>query len=126
MEKLEKQPCPFCNKKALTLAQEETDVPYFGKTLVFSMDCSECKYHKADVEAAELKDPVKITFNIENKKDINVRVIKSAAATIKIPQMRMDVRPGPAAEGFIYALRLVGLLGFYNAYQHLLFVGHIF
>lgn len=101
MEKLEKQPCPFCHKKSLTLSQEETDIPYFGKTFVFSMDCSECKYHKADVESSGLKDPVKITFNVEDKKDMNIRVVKSSAATIKIPQMRMDVRPGPASDGFI-------------------------
>jgi len=101
MEKLEKQPCPFCHTKNMTLSQEETDIPYFGKTFVFSMDCSNCKYHKSDVEAAELKDPVKITFTVENQKDLNVRIVKSAAATVKIPQMRMDVRPGPASNGFI-------------------------
>jgi len=101
MEKLEKQPCPFCHTKNLTLNQEETDIPFFGKTFVFSMDCSNCKYHKSDVESAELKDPVKITFTVENAKDMNIRVVKSSAATVKIPQMRMDVRPGPAANGFI-------------------------
>ncbi|MBL7100931.1 MAG: ZPR1 zinc finger domain-containing protein [Nanoarchaeota archaeon] len=109
MEKLEKQTCPFCHKKDLILSQEETDVPYFGKTFVFSMDCSNCKYHKADVEATGLKDPVKITFTIENKKDLNVRVVKSSAATVKIPQMRMDVRPGPASDGFI--TNVEGILG---------------
>lgn len=101
MEKLEKQDCPFCHTKNLTLTQEETDIPYFGKTFIFSMDCSNCKYHKSDVEAAERKDPVKITFTVENQKDLNVRVVKSSEATIKIPQMRMDVRPGPASNGEI-------------------------
>lgn len=101
MEKLEKQPCPFCHTKNLTLSQEETDIPFFGKTFVFAMDCSNCKYHKSDVESAGIKDPVKITFTVENKKDINIRVVKSSAATVKIPQMRMDVRPGPASNGYI-------------------------
>lgn len=101
MEKIENQPCPFCHKKTLTLTQEETDIPFFGKTFVFAMDCSSCKYHKSDVESAELKDPIKITFTIENQKDLNVRVVKSSAAIVKIPQMRMDVRPGPASNGYI-------------------------
>jgi len=65
------------------------------------MDCTNCKYHKADIEAAELKDPTKITFTIESDKDMNIRVVKSSSATIKIPQMKMNVRPGPAAEGLI-------------------------
>lgn len=101
MEKLENQHCPFCHKKALTLTQEETDIPYFGKTFIFSMNCSNCNYKKSDVEAADLKEPIKITFTIESQKDLNVRVVKSSAAAVKIPQMRMDVRPGPASNGFI-------------------------
>ncbi len=101
MEKLENQTCPFCHKKTLTLMEEETDIPYFGKTFIFSMECSSCHYKKSDIEAADLKDPVKITFTIESDKDLNIRVIKSASATIKIPQMRMDVRPGPASNGYI-------------------------
>ncbi|MCG2718950.1 MAG: ZPR1 zinc finger domain-containing protein [Nanoarchaeota archaeon] len=103
MEKLEKQPCPFCHKKTLVMVEEETDIPYFGKVFIFSASCdnSECNYKVSDVEAAELKDPVKITFTIENKKDLNVRVVKSSSATVKVPQMKMDVRPGPAAEGYV-------------------------
>ncbi|MDP2908905.1 MAG: ZPR1 zinc finger domain-containing protein [Nanoarchaeota archaeon] len=101
MEKVENQPCPVCNKKTLTLTQEETDIPYFGKTFIFSMSCSSCDYHKSDVEAAEQKEPVRITFTVENQKDLNVRVVRSSEATIKVPQMRMDVRPGPASNGEI-------------------------
>lgn len=100
MEKLEKQPCPVCNKDTLTLSQEETDIPYFGKTFIFSMVCSNCDYHKSDVEAADMKDPVKVTFTVENKKDLNVRVVRSSEATVKIPHIG-DMTPGPAAEGFV-------------------------
>jgi len=100
MEKLEKQPCPVCNKDTLTLSQEETDIPYFGKTFIFSMVCSNCDYHKSDIEAAEAKDPVKVMFVVENKKDLNVRVVRSSEATVRIPHVG-DMEPGPAAEGFV-------------------------
>ena len=100
MEKLEKQPCPVCNKDTLTLSQEETDIPYFGKTFIFSMVCSNCDYHKSDIEAADMKDPVKVTFIVENKKDLNVRVVRSSEATVRIPHVG-DMEPGPAAEGFV-------------------------
>ena len=97
---LEKQFCPICNKKALTLTEREEEVPYFGKMAIFSMTCSECKYHKADLEALEKKDPVKFTFEVTSEDDLNVRLIKSGEATIKIPHIT-TITPGPASQGYI-------------------------
>jgi len=101
MEKLEKQKCPVCGQNKLTLIEEEKDVPYFGKTFLFSMKCSNCDYYLSDVEFAESKDPCKIEFEINNKKDLNVRVVKSSSAAIKIPKMRTKIEPGSGSEGYI-------------------------
>ena len=101
MDKLDKQPCPFCNQNTLTLIEDETEIPYFGKAFLFSMDCSNCKAHKADVEAAEMKEPTKYTITVDSEKDMQIRVIKSSNATVKIPQLRMSVTPGPASIGYI-------------------------
>lgn len=98
---IEKERCPICFQKALTLREEELDIPFFGKTFVFSMTCGNCSFKKEDVEAAEQKEPCKITFTVENEKDINVRVVKSSEATVRIPQLKMEVTPGPASEGYI-------------------------
>ena len=99
-ETQEMEPCPFCHKKSLVLTEKETEVPYFGKLFLFSMTCSECKYHKSDIEAAERKEPCKFTFEISSEKDMKVRVVKSAEATVKIPYIA-DIIPGPAAQGFV-------------------------
>ncbi len=101
MEKLEKQKCIFCHEDKLTLMQDELDIPYFGKVFVFSMKCEGCNFSKSDVEAAQIREPSKITFTVENKKDLNVRVVKSSSASIKIPGLKIDSRPGPASEGFV-------------------------
>jgi zinc finger protein len=101
MDILKNQECPICHKKTLNLSQEERSIPHFGVVLLFSMTCDNCKYHKADVECVEVKEPCKYTFIIENKKDLDVKVVKSSSATVKIPQLRMDVKPGPASEGYI-------------------------
>jgi zinc finger protein len=99
-ETLTGQPCPLCHKKTLTLMEDETDVPYFGKAFIFSMTCSDCKYHKADIEAAERKEPSKYTFEISSEKDMEVRVVKSSEATIKLPHIT-TITPGPASQGFV-------------------------
>ena len=101
MDKLEKQKCPICSQNALTLTEEEMDIPYFGKCFLFAMVCSNCQYHKSDVEAEERKDPVKITFTIESEKDLSVRVIKSSTASIRIPQLRISVTAGPESDGYV-------------------------
>lgn len=100
MDTLDKQPCPMCKQKTLTLTEDEKEVPYFGKVYLFSMTCSNCKYHKADVEIAEKHDPVKYTFEVSSEEDMKVRVIKSGEATVKIPHVT-TIEPGPAANGYI-------------------------
>ncbi|MFH1917113.1 MAG: ZPR1 zinc finger domain-containing protein [Nanoarchaeota archaeon] len=94
------EPCPFCHQKTLTLMEGELEVPFFGMCFVFSMDCSSCKYHKADVEAAEEKEPSKFTFEISKEEDMKVRVVKSANGKVTIPYVG-SIEPGEAANGYI-------------------------
>ena len=101
MDKLEKQNCPVCNNKTLTLLEDLTEVPYFGKLYLFSMRCSNCKYFISDVESEEQKDPAKYIFETNSEKDMQIRVIKSSSATISIPQLGMKMEPGPNSIGFI-------------------------
>ena len=100
VDKLEGQACPVCRKDTLTLTEQETEVPYFGRLYVFSMHCSNCQYRKADVEAEEQKDPVRWSVDIDSDKDLNIRIIKSSEATVKIPRITA-IEPGPASEGYI-------------------------
>lgn len=100
MEKIENQPCPMCGKKTLTLTEDVTEVPYFGHIHVFSMTCSECKYHKADVEAAEEHEPCRYTIEIDSQDDMKIRIVKSSQATVKIPHLT-TIEPGIASNGYV-------------------------
>ena len=100
-ETIEGETCPACLKKTLTLREQEEDIPFFGKTFIFSMNCESCDFEKSDIEAETAKKPMKTTFTIESPEDLKVRVIKSSQATIKIPQMRMSVTPGAASQGYV-------------------------
>jgi len=101
MEEIKNQHCPFCNKKTLTLIEEEKDIPYFGKCYLMTMNCDNCKYYKFDIESAERKDPVRYTFTIKDKKDMSVRVVKGSEATVKIPSLKMSVEPGIGSIAYI-------------------------
>jgi zinc finger protein len=102
MDILGNQKCPMCGKNTMTLMESEKDIPYFGKVFLFSMSCSnaDCKYHKADIECADHKDPCKYSFDVKSEEDLKVRVVKSAEATVKIPRI-MTIESGPAANGYV-------------------------
>ncbi len=97
---LKNQPCPICRENALTLIEEEYEIPFFGKAYLFSMTCSKCKFHNADVEAAEQKPACKYEIEVSGEKDMKIRIVKSSQATLKIPYV-VEVTPGPACEGYI-------------------------
>ena len=100
MDKLGNQPCPMCKEKTLTLSEDEKDIPYFGKVYIFSMSCSNCKYHKADIEAAEEKEPCKYAIEVSGEEDMKIRIVKSSEATVKIPHV-VTIAPGPASSGYV-------------------------
>lgn len=104
---LKNQECPICREKKLTLREDEMDIPHFGLTYIFTMICEGCGYRKADVESAEQKEPSRCTFEVSDDKDLNVRVIKSSEAVVKIPYI-MTIESGPSSEG--YVTNIEGLL----------------
>lgn len=97
---IENQPCPMCKEKTLTLMEDDREIPYFGMVSLFSMNCSSCKYHQADVEAAEKKEPMKAEIEISSEEDLKIRVVRSSHGTIRIPHM-ISIEPGTAANGYI-------------------------
>ncbi len=103
MDKIENERCPMCQKETLTLYETEQDIPFCGKVFLFGMSCAdkECNYKQNDVELEKQGEPSKIEFTIANSKDLNVRVVKSSEATVKIPQLKMEVEPGVACDGYV-------------------------
>ena len=82
------------------LREEEVDIPHFGRVFVLTAECEGCGYRKADVEPAETKEPCKFTLDISSEEDMNIKIVKSGEATLKIPHI-ISVEPGPASEGYI-------------------------
>jgi zinc finger protein len=100
-ETIDGELCPFCNEKTLSLTETTRDVPFFGVCHIFSMDCSSCKYHKADVEPEQSAgEPVKYTLDISSEEDMKIRIIKAAEATVKIPYIG-EIEGGENANGYI-------------------------
>jgi len=100
VSELKNQQCIICLKNGLTLREQAVDVPHFGKMYIFSMQCDQCGYRKTDLQAAQEKEPAKYTLEVDGDKDLNIKIVKSGRATLKIPYV-ITVEPGPASEGYI-------------------------
>ena len=100
MPEITGQPCSFCGKNQATLREEQIDIPHFGKVYVLSMDCQACGVRQSDIEPAEKKEPCKYTLDISSDDDLNIKIIKSGQATVKIPRV-ITMEPGPASNGYV-------------------------
>lgn len=99
-EMMEGEHCPFCNHNTMTLRQAQREIPYFGMAFVFSMDCSTCKYHKADVELESEGKPVKYSLDVTCEDDLKIRIVKSSNGLVKIPHVG-SIEPGEVANGYV-------------------------
>ena len=99
-EILKEQECPICHKNTLELSEAETEIPFFGKTYIFSMSCTSCNFHKADIEAEEQREPSKYTLEISSEEDMKIRVVKSSQATVKVPHIA-TIESGPGSSGYV-------------------------
>ena len=104
---LHDQDCPVCREKKATMTEIEQDVPFFGKTFIFSIRCSACGYKKSDVESAEKRPPAKLSFTVEKTDDLKVRVVKSSGATVKFGRLG-SIESGETSDG--YVTNIEGLL----------------
>ncbi|HLD18593.1 MAG TPA: ZPR1 zinc finger domain-containing protein [Candidatus Nanoarchaeia archaeon] len=92
--------CPMCHADGLILAEDERDIPYFGKVYIFSMTCNNCKFHKGDIECVEQREPTRYSIEVSGEEDMKIRVVRSSNGLIKIPHI-MSIEPGEGAQGYV-------------------------
>ncbi len=97
---LEGQPCPICGKSTLTLMEAGRDIPFFGLAYIFSMNCSSCGYHKADVEFGQKQDPSKYDLEVSSEEDLKIRIIKSSHANVKLGRIA-TIEANEASNGYV-------------------------
>jgi zinc finger protein len=92
--------CPICNAE-ITFDWETKDIPHFGEAMIIAGVCGCCGFKTSDTILLSQGEPVRYTITIEEPEDLNARVIRSTSGTIRIPELGIDVEPGPASEAYI-------------------------
>lgn len=81
--------------------QTEYNVDNFGSMLLSVATCKKCGYRNTDVLSLEKREPIYIRARIDSIADLDIKIIKSGTATIRIPEFGATITPGPNSEGFI-------------------------
>lgn len=92
--------CPVCNAE-ITFDWETKDIPHFGEAMVIAGVCESCGFRLSDVILLSQGEPVRYTITIEDAEDLNARVIRSTSGTIRLPELGINVEPGPASDAYI-------------------------
>ncbi|MCS7099076.1 MAG: ZPR1 zinc finger domain-containing protein [Sulfolobales archaeon] len=96
--------CPQCGELSLNVVARLVDIKYFGKVIIESGRCSSCGFVYGDVYVAEYGEPKKIEVKVTRESG-DYLVIKSSTATVVIPELGVEISPGPAAQGYITTAR---------------------
>ena len=93
--------CPVCGRHGLRIEDYLYDMPLIGEIILSTGKCSYCNYRYNDVRIVEAKPLQKIIYKVEKLDDLNALVVRASTATIKILELGGEIKPGPAAQGFI-------------------------
>jgi zinc finger protein len=91
--------CPLCHKELQTNWVPD-NIPFFGEVMHITSMC-ECGFRYSDTLILAQRKPVRYELKIKNQDDLDARVVRSTSGTIRIPELGVDIEPGPASESFV-------------------------
>jgi zinc finger protein len=91
--------CPLCSNSIIITWQAD-DIPFFGEVMYTSAQCK-CGFKYADTFILTQREPARFTFKVQSIADLDVRVIRSTSGTIRIPELEINVEPGPASDSYV-------------------------
>ncbi|XP_020582526.1 zinc finger protein ZPR1-like [Phalaenopsis equestris] len=73
-----------------------TKIPYFQEVIVMASSCDLCGYRSSELKpGGEIpKKGKRITVNVQNIKDLSRDVIKSDTASVKVPEVELELESG--------------------------------
>jgi len=93
--------CPSCGNETLKVIEFTYDFPMLGKTLVVISRCETCGYKHFETMSLESKPPSRLKLKVETMEDLNSTLVKSKTATIKIPELGVEITPAAFSDSYI-------------------------
>ncbi|HJJ56310.1 MAG TPA: ZPR1 zinc finger domain-containing protein [Methanocorpusculum sp.] len=93
-------PCPSCGFDIEYIYDTET-IPYFSEILLLSGVCPKCGFKVTDTMILSDHEPCQWNLLVNSIDDLNIRVVRSTQGEIDIPEFGINIKPGPACNGFV-------------------------
>lgn len=93
--------CPVCGRKTLDILFREENIPHFGKVIMSTSLCRSCGFRHTDIYETEERKPATFILRVDAPDKLNYYVVRSSTGRIEIPEIGMELSPGPYAQGFI-------------------------
>lgn len=106
--------CLSCGTEGMERGFNELDVPHFGKVIHYYMRCPHCGFRVNDF-AYQGDFPPEAKLEVIGKQNLNSKIVRGGNATVIIPELGLELYPGPLSESFI--TNVEGLL---NRFKNLL------
>jgi zinc finger protein len=91
--------CPLCSGELKTNWVPD-NIPFFGEVMHITSICV-CGFRYSDMLILSQREPVHYEMKVRSTDDIDARVVRSTSGTIRIPELGVEIEPGPASESFI-------------------------
>jgi len=91
--------CPLCQNSIIIIWQPD-NIPFFGDVMHTCSQC-DCGFKYADTMILTQREPMRFSLGVESPEDLDIRVIRSISGTIRIPELGINVEPGPASESYV-------------------------
>ncbi len=93
--------CPACGKKTLRTVIVEKELPHFGRAVIVTSKCSSCGYTHTDVMELEDRGKKVERLRVDSPEKLNYVVVRSSSGRVRIPELELEIHPGPFSNGFI-------------------------
>jgi zinc finger protein len=94
--------CIICGfNQGLTMLAHTEEIAYFGEHTQVTLTCPGCGWRQTDFIPAEAREGSCQTYRIESVDDLQIRIIRGSACTVRMIELDLEVRPGSHSTGYV-------------------------
>ena len=94
--------CVICGfDGGLSMLAHTEEIAYFGEHTQVTLTCPDCGWRQTDFIPAEAREGSAHTYRIDSIDDLQVRVIRGSACTVRLLELDLEVRPGSHSTGYV-------------------------
>ena len=91
-------------------------LPISASTHTVTLTCPGCGWRQTDFIPAEAREAACQSYHIDSAEDLQIRVIRGSACTVRLVELDLEVRPGSHSTG--YVSNIEGVLNRFRSHRH--------